>query len=80
MTCNTEKYQLVILFGRAKHLKVSVILFKRVRKFFAQKFKAKLFFSRMKKIWLDYTVEAFHIQLLKQTQTPSKIQRLFSCF
>ena len=47
--CNTEKYQLVILFGRAKHLKVSVILFNRVRTFFAQLVKPKFFFSRMKK-------------------------------
>ena len=63
--CNTEKYQLVILFGKAKHLKVSVILFKGIRIFFAQKFKPKLFFSIMKKRWLDFTMEVLHTQLLK---------------
>ena len=30
-TCSTEKYQLVILCRRARYLKASVILFKRVR-------------------------------------------------
>ena len=55
-------------FGRAKHLKVSVIHFKRVRTFF--------FFSTMKKRWLDFTLEVFHIQLLKQMQNPSKIRCL----
>ena len=44
MTYNTEKYQLEILFGMAKHLKVSVILFERVRTFFAQEVKPEFFF------------------------------------
>ena len=44
-TCNTEKYQLVIRFGKAKHLKVSVILFKRARTFFLKNEKNIIRFS-----------------------------------
>ena len=66
-TCNTEKYQLVIRFGKAKHLKVSVILFKRARTFFLKNEKKRL---------LDFPIQVFHIQLLKQTQNSSKIRRL----
>ena len=43
------KKSVVIFFGRAKFLKASVILFKKVRKFFAQKVKPKFFFSKMNK-------------------------------
>ena len=74
--CNTEKYNLVILFGRAKHLKVSVILFKRFRTIFDQKVKPISFFSRMKERYLYFTTEVFYIQLLKQTQNISKIVSL----
>ena len=59
-------------FGRAKHVKVSVILFKRFRTFFAQKVKPKSFFSKMKK---DFTIEIFHIQLNKHKILP-KMRRL----
>ena len=68
-TCNTEKYQLVILFDRTKHLKSSALAFYRVKTFFAQKIKNE-------KRWLDFTIEVFHIQLLKQTQNPSNIRHL----
>ena len=74
--CNNEKNQLIILFGTAKHLKVSVILFKRVRTFFAQKLNTKSFFSRIKKRWLNFTLEVFHKQLLKETQNLSKLKHL----
>ena len=75
--CNTENYHLVILFGRAKHLKLSVILFKRFRAFFDQRIKPIYFFPRMKKRWLDFTIDVFYIQLLKQMQNPSKIGSLY---
>ena len=74
--CNTEKCQLEIIFGKAKHLKVSVILFKTVRKFFAQKIKPMSFFSKMRKRGLGFTIENFHMQLLKHTQSHSKLRRL----
>ena len=75
--CNTKKYYLVILSGRAKHLKVvSVILFKRFRTIFDQKVKPISFFSRMKKRYLDFTIDIFYIQLFKQTQNLSKIGSL----
>ena len=81
MTYNTEKYQLGILFGMAKHLKVSVILFKRVRTFFAQEVKPEFFFLYVlfsEKRGLDFTVEVFHIHLLKKKKNHSKIRR-FDC-
>ena len=74
--CNTEKYHLAIMFGRAQHLKVSVILFQRFRTFFDQKVKPISFLSRMKKRYLDFTIEVFYIRLLKQTQNPSEIGSL----
>ena len=60
--------------GRAKHLKVPVILFKRVRTFFAQKVKPKFFFSKMKKNMIRFYFRSF--RKIKQTQNPSKIRRL----
>ena len=74
--CNNEKNQLIILFGTAKYLKVSVILFKSVTTFFAQNLNTKSFLSRIKKRWLNFTLEVFHIQLLKETQNPSKLKHL----
>ena len=76
--CNTEKYLFVILFDRAKHLKVSVILFKRIRTFFCPKSQAKVLFLKNEKNMIDFTIKVFHTQLLKQTQNPSKI-RLSDC-
>ena len=64
---NTENYQLATLFGRAKHLKVSVIPFKRVKKFFTQKVGPKFFLPRMKKKMIRFYYSSFHILLLKQT-------------
>ena len=51
--CNREKYQLVILFGRTKHLKVSLILFM----IFYPKSQAKVLFLKNEKRWLDFTIE-----------------------
>ena len=69
--CNTENFQLVILFGKSASNS-----FKEDQKFFVQKVKPKFSFKRIKKGWLDFTIKVLHVQLLMQTQTPSNLRRL----